>query len=131
MVHRVAKLPDQSGAWVRRDVTCLHARALSRIHPHRRLGAAAESECCFPKMTPTPLSNNRHRSRLASRHCRLHRHPIAKLARTIGRVPALTHQPFETMLLRRLKELLAAIEGVQQVQVGYEQPLKSCRRSMS
>src|SRR5262245_8430902 len=46
----------------------------------------------------------------------------------IGRVPTLTHHPFETMLLRRLKELLAIFVGVQQVEPGYfgplEQPLK-------
>src|SRR5262245_35029573 len=46
----------------------------------------------------------------------------------IGRIPALTHHPFETMLLRRLKELLAVIERVHQVQTRHlcppEQPLK-------
>ena len=30
----------------------------------------------------------------------------------IGHIPTLTHHPFETMLLRRIKELLGVIEGV-------------------
>jgi len=46
----------------------------------------------------------------------------------VERAPALTHHAFQTMLLRRLEELLAVIEGVHQVQAGYfgplEQPLK-------